>query len=83
MECTTSGDESCVFASLRRNDRFGERDSLENDEVIVASLLYSFRSLLLGDRDLKLLDFLKFDLFGNLDLCDKRFYFLFLRFMDL
>lgn len=69
----TSGDKPRTLTSLRQNGRSNERKNPDNDDLYFSSLRCNSRFRRLDDRDLDLLGFLDFYLFGDPDRRDERF----------
>lgn len=78
-----SRDGSRAFAPVRRDERFGERDISDDDELLDPALLCIFRSWCPGDRDVDLPGLLDFDPFGHRERREERFNILLLRFLEL
>lgn len=68
---------------LRCDERFGERASHSDDDLLVSSLLFDFRSRRLGDCDVEQLDCLDYNLLGDRDRADARFSVLLLLLLEL
>lgn len=78
----TSKDRSRTFVSLRRDERFGERDNSDDDWLGSARLMCDSRSLRLEGLVLELLLLHRFDLFGHWNLHDERLFCLVLSYFE-